>query len=143
MAAAVVEIAEAVVAELNGSALAAYSFTATRAYTAPRDILGLADLKVTVVPRMLDVTGKDLGPRHWLDWDVGVWIRQRAGRDPEDGDPLMELAEAIVELFRPWRTRTDLRLIRVTCRPPTDPEGLDARGVFTTVVTLTVRVTRP
>lgn len=142
MAAVVVELANAVVAALNGATLS-QEFTAERAYVPIRDVkdFGDAELRVLVVPTGLRVAARDLGPRLTLEWELGVWLQQRAGRDTGDTDPLMLLAQEVIELFHGWRTGADHRVIGIEARPPFDPQSQDVIGVFSATIYLTFRDT--
>lgn len=154
MAATVLEIADAVVAALNGASLS-QSFAAERLYVPVHELDGLADLTVSVVPNGLSMTGLDRTPRHLIDYVVDIGIQQRIGgtsavpATPTQvnarGDALMALTEEVVDLFRGQPLAAGGR--RAWCvaaenRPIFRPDHFDEMRVFTSVVSLTFRLGR-
>lgn len=141
MSATVIEVAEAVVAAINGATLS-QAVTAARDYAPILDIKDLAALRVTVIPSEARTPVRDLQGRQGFEWTVGVWIQKRAGLSVAEADPLVTLAEEIALLFRPWRAHPGRQLIdlRAQILPAVHPWHV--QGVFTTVVMLTVRVSR-
>jgi hypothetical protein len=139
----IIDIADAVVAALNAATLTK-TFTAARAYAAVYDIRTLADLKVTVVPVGVAISEFDLAPRHRYEVDIGVWIQCRTDTTTTTTDPYMNLAEEIIDLFRGDRLigYRNARCFSVENRPLYLPDQVDSQRVFTTVVTLTFRLTR-
>jgi hypothetical protein len=141
--ASVIEIADAIVAVLNGATLSR-AFTARRAYMPVRGLEDYLSLKVTVVPSSLSVQPFDLDTLRVFEWDFGVWIQQQASGDPAAIDPLMALSEGIIDLFSNWQVGASphLRIVALGVGQSPDADRLLTDGLFTTVVTLTVRVTR-
>lgn len=153
MAAVVIEIADAVVAELNGATLS-MPFTAERRYV-PRfklrknqpgegaDLPDLETLRVSVVPRGLSAA--TLARRsHDFDYLVDVAVQKRLEDDePATVDPYMRLPEEIIDLFRGGTlSGLDAKCVAVANEPIYAPEHLNDSNVFTSVVTLTFRKVR-
>lgn len=146
MPATVITISDEIVETLNDATLS-QSFAATRAYApifCKQDEEGedeLATLRVTVVPSLLTVAARDLAPRDGFEWEIAVWVQKRVENTTAAIDPLMNLMEEIIDLFRVWRTRPNTRLIGIEASP-VSPEWVDTQRAFASAITLTVRVTR-
>jgi hypothetical protein len=154
--AAVVTIAEAVKDRLNAPpAPLSQSFTAIRAYVPTfgkqdSDADEFAELRVTVVAA--ELTMATLSRRDDdFDYVVDVAIQKRIDREAiEDADfnaevdPLMLLAEEVMDLFRGKRlTGYETALcVAAANRPIFAPEHLDEQRLFTSLIRLTFRVAR-
>lgn len=144
MPADAIAISDAVVAALNGATLS-QSFTASRGYVIVLELPMLAGLKVTVIPAMVAVAAFDLSPRRSFDWSIGIAVQKRLPSPAvEFVDPLMTLSQEIVDLFRPGAYLGDkaTKVHGVEVMPACDPNKLDTQGLFESIITLTVRVTR-
>lgn len=141
--AVLVQIADAVVAELNAASLS-QTFTAERAYVPVHELTAAAGLKVTVVPEGYSVSPVDLA-RHAFDCHVEVTVQQRAD-PPTNGavDPLLLLAQEVIDLFLGRRLESfpAARCIGVTRQPAYDRNDLETLRTFAAVVPLVFRVTR-
>ena len=73
--ATILTIADAVVAELNGTSFS-LPFTATRAYIPRFDLADMATLRVTVVPKGLEIAAGSRG-KDQHDYRVDVGVQQR------------------------------------------------------------------
>lgn len=143
MASSYVEIASAVVDALEGASLS-LALQVARAYAPVFELPDFADgrIRATVIPAPVDVSARDLEGRTALEWGISIVVQRKSGRTVAEDDPLMNLVEEIVLLFAPWRRRADLRLVGITVNPAVDPDKLNTRGLFTAVVTLTIRAIR-
>jgi len=142
MGATTVDIAEAVKEALNGGSFS-QAFGAVRAYRPEYDLEGLKDLRVTVVPKALEVAPVSRGSaNHNVDVDVAV--QKRTGMDTSAVDALMALVEEIADYFRQKRLPDHETAVWVgaTNEPVYSPEHLREHGVFTSVLTLSFRVVR-
>jgi hypothetical protein len=151
--AVVIEIADAVAAELNAAELS-MPFVAERRYVPrfklrrnqPGEGAGLPDLdtlRVSVVPRELSAV--TLTRRsHDFDYLIDVAVQKRLEDDePATVDPYMQLTEEVLDLFRGGTLPgLDAKCVAVTNEPIYAPEHLNDSNVFTSLVTLTFRKAR-
>jgi hypothetical protein len=145
----ITDIADAVVTELNAAPVPpatgfAQTFTAARAYRPQFDLPDLKTLKVTVVPKGIEIINVT---RHANQNDVSVDIAVQKKVNPTDTtdmDALMTLVEQIADFFRLRRmTAFPTALWTKTDNVPVySPEHLEQKQVFTSVLTLTFRVVR-
>jgi len=145
----ITDIADAVVTELNAPPVPpatgfAQTFTAARAYRPQFDLTDLKTLKVTVVPKGIEIINVT---RHANQNDVSVDIAVQKKVNPTDTtdmDALMTLVEQIADFFRLRRmTAFPTALWTKTDNVPVySPEHLEQKQVFTSVLTLTFRVVR-
>jgi len=139
----ILDIADEVVAELNGTAFS-MPFTAKRAYVPRFDLKDMATLRVTVVPKGLDIsTASRSGHRHDYRIDIGVQ-RKFEGEEPSELDPLMDLVEEIADHFRGAVLETDpeAACIGVENGPIYAQEHMREDRLFTSILTLTFRTWR-
>jgi hypothetical protein len=143
-----IDISDAVVAELNGAPAGTFAqtFTAVRHYRPQFDLAELKTLQVSVVPKAIAITGL-MRSANQHDVSVDVAVQKKVTPPPEGAaelDGLMTLVEQIGDY---------LRLRRLTALPgalwtKTDnvpvyaPEHLEQKQVFTSVLTFTFRVVR-
>lgn len=137
-----VEIADAVVAELNTSNFS-QEFEAQRHYRPIFDAAQLKTLRVSVVPKKIEITSL---ARNRNQYDVGIDIAVQKKLDSdtnEEIDPLMQLVEEIGEFFRlrPLAS-VPATWIKTENVPIYGLEHLDQQRVFTSVLTLTFRTAR-
>jgi len=133
------DIAEAVVAALNGQTFS-QPVTAERAYRAAFDLQEMQDLHVTVVPKGLELTttGRGLAQSD-VQIDIGVQ-KKLAGGDDAEVDSLVGLVQEIVEFIRATRQFGDAVWVKTENTPIYSPEHLGELRQFTSVLTLTLRV---
>jgi len=141
------DIADAVVAELNGHTFS-LSFTAARMYRPLFDLKELSTLHVTVAPAGFTVEPLDRA-RNQEEYVIDVAVQQAP--DPLDNahlDPLAGLVEEIAAFFRLRRPATYATAIciKAALAPGSDRgflvEHLDEMRLFTSILALTFRVVR-
>jgi hypothetical protein len=140
MTAAVLDIADAVVAELVTGSFS-QPFLPTRAYAPVRDLSEMKDLQVTVVPRSVE---EDLAGRSSLQsrYQIDIAIQQKIDTASNtQADALMALVEEIKAHFR-LRRLAGLGAIwlRTVNDPIYSPAHWRELGQFTSVITLTFSV---
>ena len=147
-AAKIIEIADAVVGELN-AALLSQEFIAERAYLAWLELRDLADLKVIVVPTtVLPATeaGTRAATRHEYGIIVGVQKKLKEVGDAEktEIDGLMLLVEEIAKHLerRPLAACSDAKWLTTENAPVFMPEHIDEMRQFTSLLTVTYRAAR-
>jgi hypothetical protein len=143
------DIADAVVSELNNAQVPpapgfVQPFVAVRAYRPVYDLADLKTLRVTVVPKGLEIVNITRNANQ-NDVSVDVAVQQKV--DPNDSaqmDALMQLVEKLGDFFRLRRlTALPTALWTKTENVPIyAPEHLETKQVFTSVLTLTFRVVR-
>ena len=139
----IIDIADAVVARLNGASLSQV-FVAERTYLSILNLETLNGLQVFVSPAMLTVSRFDLATRQAFLPQIQIGIRQRVTLATEDVDPLVVLTQEIIELFRPvLLPGTFAKCQGIENTPIYDPMFLDEKHVFLTTILLTYQVTLP
>jgi len=139
-----VQIADAVVAELNAAGFSR-PFTAVRSYRPRFELSELETLRVSVVARNVEIEVDSRDPAaHQHDYQVEVAVQTRiAEADAAHVDPLMDLVEEIADF---WRGRVlddpDATCIALEQPAPYFLPHLTEMHVFTSVVTLTFRMRR-
>lgn len=128
---------------LNAATLS-LPFVAVRGYVPVYELPGMTDLRVTVIPAAQLVTAFDLNRRHAFDCQIDVVVQQRAEPTAVLCDPLMDLVEEIIDLFRvagplPGTAARNVGVANDTCF---DRLELDTKRLFSSVVSLTFRLTR-
>lgn len=141
MPSVVVQIADAVVAELNGHAFS-LPFTAARHYLPVFDLGEMTDLHVTAVPKGVAVqsAGRNLLQ---TDYSIDVAVQQKVPPEtPASVDPLLALAEEIAAFFRLRRLASFAAAawVKTEHAPVYSPEHMEQYRQFTSVITLTFRV---
>lgn len=148
MAATILAIADAVTEALNAASLS-LAFTATRVYVPTYLQDDLQDLKVQVVPAMLNGKIIDRGGRNLFDYKIYVGVQKIIGSGPMTDDeinaicdPLMQLAEEIGDVFDglPLAGPPAARCTDAANKPIFSPEHIDEQRLFTSLVTLTFRL---
>jgi hypothetical protein len=142
----IASITDAVAAALNHAAPGTFAqgFTAQRYYRPLFDLEDLKSLKVSVVPRGIEVTSLGRNANQH-DVSIDVAVQQKiAVDDMATLDSLMELVERIADYFRLRRLETFQQAIWTKSEnvPVFSPEHLEQKQVFTSVLTLTFRVVR-
>lgn len=147
MSSALLDVADAVVAQLNGRTFS-MNFTAVRAYVPVYD-LGAGDLdelRVTVVPKsceMLRGEGTRTADMTILAVDVGV--QMKVANFGAAVDALMVLTQEILDFLRrrDLATASGVALVKgAENKPVFSPDHLSQRSVFTSVVSMTYRMLR-
>jgi len=141
--AVITDIADAVVAELNGGTFS-QTFTAKRYYRPIFDLAEMSDLHVSVVPRAMTIERADRSRnQHDVQIDVAVQKKCEAG-DADELDPLMSLVEEIADFFRLRRlvAYPDAVWVKTENVPVYAQEHMEELRQFTSVLTLTFRVVR-
>jgi len=145
--AVITDIADAVVSELNAVTFShtfSQAFTAKRYYRPVFDLAEMSDLHVSVVPRGMMIERADRG-RNYYDVQIDVAVQQKVqSGGNKELDALVALVQEIADFFRLRRLEeyADALWIRTENVPVYAPEHLDEFGQFTSVLTLTFRVTR-
>ena len=139
----VIDIADAVAAELNGAPPETFSqaFTAVRMVLPEFDLADLADLKVTVVPKAVEITGATRGTSQY-EIAVDVGVQKKLGKDLDaEVAVLGTLVDEISDYLcrrplsqAPWAAWSATRN-----EPVYAPEHLAGERVFTSVLTVTYR----
>ncbi|MGE0606561.1 MAG: hypothetical protein AB7O62_05480 [Pirellulales bacterium] len=134
--ATIVEIADAVVADLNAATLS-QPLSAQRLYVPSFCAQDLAELKVVVVPRAEDgSTASRSATQHEYTIDVGL-LKRVPNATPAEVDPLMLLTQEIGDYFR-FRSpagRTE-RWLRTEVRVPFSPEHMEQQRQFLAVLSI-------
>jgi len=139
----VIDIADAVAAELN----AAPPGTFTPAITAVRRVLPefelseLADLKVSVVPKGVQITGATRATSQY-EIAVDIGIQKKLGKDLDaEVAALGTLVDQIADYLRSRQLSAApfAAWIRIANEPVYAPEHLAEQRVFTSVLTVTYR----
>jgi len=128
-----------VVAELNGHEFS-QAFTAVRAYRPEYDLREMADLRVTVVPKAVEMTTAGRGlAQNDIQIDLAVQKKLSSCDNPEI-DTLMGLVQEIAEFVRATGRFGDAMWVRAENIPIYSQEHLGEMRLFTSVLTLTLRV---
>ena len=135
----IANIADAVVAALNGHQFS-QSFTAVRAYRPEYDLRDMGDLRVTVVPKSTEMTtaGRGLAQSD-IQIDLAVQKKLTTG-DNAEIDALMGLVQEIAEFIRSTGRFGGAVWVKTENSPIYAPEHLGEMRLFTSVLTLTLRV---
>ena len=143
MPAAIVQLADAVVADLNATTFS-QPFTAQRSYLPRWKLEELATIRVTVVPK--DDVGERASRAQWQeDYQLDVAIQQRLGaNETAQMDALVLLGQELADYFKSRNPAGDLAtLVAVAFAPLFDPDHLEKHKTLTTVLNLTFRGWRP
>lgn len=136
-----IDMANAVAAELNNAQNLSMEFTAEVNLKPEFELKELRTLKVTVVPKSLKFSGATrLESAKEVEIDIGV---QKKTADPEALSTLLQLVEEIAGLFDRKRLAQYRKAVCVGIEndPIYDPEHLRQYRQFTSVITLTFRIT--
>ncbi len=146
-----IDIADALVTALNAAPVPpatgfSPAFTAVRAYRPQFDLEELKTLRVSVVPKAIEITS--LGRRsNQHDVSVDVAVQQKVDlTDSATLDALMLLVQQIADFLR--LRRIDLGdgssavWVKTENTPIYSPDQLETKQVFTSVLTFTFRVVR-
>ena len=139
----VIDIADSIVAGLNAASLSK-PITAVRQFVPSFALAEMQDLRVTVVPRGIEVTKADRS-RNTYDAQIDVAVQQKFETgDAAEIDPLLDLVEEIADLFRLRRLDSypTAHWMKTQHAPIYSQEHWDEMRQFTSVVTFTFRVVR-
>ena len=141
-----INIADAVVSEINNAPGGTFSeaVTARRSVLPKSDLAELTELKVTVVPKRVDITRASRLGRQ-VDVTVDIGIQQKVGTDLEaDVERLMEVVEQIADFLdgRALAGAGQAVYVQLRNEPVYSPELLNEQRVFTSVLTIMYRTLR-
>lgn len=135
-----IDIADAVAAELADGSFS-QSFAPRRLVIPAHELAELADLRVSVVPKAMEITGASRSTSQF-DVQVDVGVQKKLGSDL-DGEvaALCGLVDEIAEYLRkrPLSSAPYAVWVRTANEPVYAPEHLVEQRVFTSVLTLTYR----
>jgi len=139
----IVDIAEAVVVELNAGEFS-QEFTAVRLYRPQFDHAEMHELHETVVPKGVATS---IASRSGVQCDVSVDVavqKKLASEGNAEIDPLMGLVEEIADFFRGRKLSEYPRAswVATANEPVYSPGHLEELRQFTSVLTVTFRVMR-
>jgi len=139
----IIELADVIVAELRAEPL---QIDAVRAYRPEFELPELQTLRVSVVPRGIEITSSNRSlNRHDISIDVGVQKKVDAD-DSTALDSLMMLVQRIADQLRIKRLNLPGGGGAVWSKTANDPiyspEHLQTKNVFTSVLTFTFCVVR-
>lgn len=146
----VTQIADAVTAELNAAPAGTFdpAFTAQRKVLPVHELKDLAELKVTVVPKAVQITGSTRSASQYdITVDIGVQRKLAAGSAPgsNDMDTEVDTLGALVDQIadylrqRPLAALPGASWVSIANEPVYAPEHLLEQRVFTSVLTVTYR----
>lgn len=129
---------------MRPTARSAWRFTPQRAVLPTYQLLQLSDLRVTVVPRSVELTNASRTlAQHEVEVDIGV--QKRVGKDIDrDVEPLLDLVEKIGDYLRrrPLQQASFAAWVGATNEPVYASDHLAESRLFTSVLTVTYRVLR-
>ena len=138
MAADIINVADAIVTELNGHSFS-QPFAAARGYLPTFDLTEMNELKVTVVPKEDD--GKlDTRTASTHEYAIDIGVQKKPPTiENTDLDPLMLLVQEIADHFLFGQQAAGATLISPTVRILYLQEHLQKLRQFTSVIALTFR----
>ena len=137
----IIDIADAVAAELASGEFSE-SFTPERRVLPDCELADLKDLRVTVVPRGVEITGASRTLSHH-DVQIDIGVQKKVGNDLDaDVTELLGLVEEIAEFLtrRPLAAVPQACWVKTANEPVYAPDHLAEKRLFTSVVTLTYRL---
>ena len=136
----VMDIADAVAAEL-GTGTFSQAIAPQRMVLPEFGLEDMAELRVTVVPKAVEVTGSTRAVcQHDVQIDIG--IQKKLGKDLDTEVPVLcELVDEIAAFLkrRPLSAAPHAAWVRTANDPIYAPEHLAEQRVFTSVLTVTYR----
>lgn len=139
----IIQIADAVVEELNGSEFS-LGFTAVRHYLPAYELQEMQSLHVTVVPKGVVVATLDR-TRCQNDVQIDIAVQKKlVAMSLEEIDPLMKLVQEIADFFKQRRLTAypEAMWLKTENKPIYAPEHLQNLRQFTSLLTLTFRTIR-
>ena len=140
MASKIIQVADAVTAELNGH-IFSFPFTAIRLYQPVYALQDMKALHVSVVPRGVVSSVLDRS-RAQHDIQVDIAVQKKYASDATEAlDPLMELVQQIADYFQ-MRPLAEIGAVWVRSenKPIYAPEHMQELRQFTSILTVTYRV---
>ena len=140
---AIVAIADAVAAELQAGSFS-QTFSPKRLYVADFSLKDMKDLQVSVVPAGVSITPASRQASHY-EYQVDIGVQQKIDtKDESDADGLMALVEEIRDFFRLRRLVGYQQAVWISTenKPVYSPDHMQEMGQFTSVISLTFRVTK-
>jgi len=136
-----INIADAVAASLNAASFG-QPFTAERLYQPAFELVDLADLKVSVVPKGVTIATASRDGSYF-DCAVDVGIQKKIANDAEI-DGLVDLAEEIADHLRMKRLDDvpEAVWLSIEHEPVVAAEHLEQQRALTSILTVTYRVRR-
>jgi len=135
-----IDIADAVVAELASGSFS-QPISPQRLVLPEFDLAALADLRVTVVPKAVEISAASrVASQHDVQIDIG--IQKKLGKDLDAEVPVLcELVDEIAAFLkrRPLQATPHAVWVRSANEPIYAPEHLAEQRVFTSVLTVTYR----
>ena len=140
----VLDIATAVAAELNAAPQGTFDVPvqALCSVLPVYDLTQMADLKVTVVPKAVQIDGATRATSQF-DVQIDIGIQRKLGSDLEaEVAALLDLVDQIAEYLRnrPLSAAQHAMWVSTANEPVYAPEHLADKRLFTSVLTLTYRV---
>ena len=139
----IIDIADAVVAELNAAPAGTFDpgFTAERRVLPEFDLSELAELKVTVVPKTVEINGSTRLASQF-DCQIDIGVQKKLGKDLDtEVAELCGLVDGIAGYLRRRSLAAAPHAVWVRTRndPVYAPEHLADQRAFTSVLTVTYR----
>jgi hypothetical protein len=139
----IIQIADALVAELNAGTFS-QTFTAERAYVPRFNLEEMAELRVTVVPKGVEITGGTRA-KSVHDYRIDIGVQKKLDSDDLAGvDALMAFVEEIADYlrFRRLEGAPEAHWLGIENGPIYVTGHLHEMRLFTSVLTVTYRVMR-
>ena len=139
----IIDIADAVVTELNATPAGTFdpAFTAERRVLPEFDLPELAELKVTVVPKAVEINGSTRLTSQF-DCQIDIGVQKKLGKDLDtEVAELCGLVDGIAGYLRRRSLAAAPHAVWVRTRndPVYAPEHLADQRAFTSVLTVTYR----
>jgi len=139
----VIDIADAVTTELNAAPAGTFdpTFNAERRVLPEFGLEDLAELKVTVVPKRVEITGSTRSASQY-EIAVDIGVQKKCGKDLDtEVAALGTLVDQIADYLRrrPLSAAPFAAWVSITNEPVYAPEHLAEQRVFTSVLTVTYR----
>ena len=143
MSSQIAGMCDAVVTKLNAATLS-QPFTAQRLYQPVRGLEEMNELRVSVVPRAIDLGVQDRNTQR-IELDIDIAVQKRVENELSDIDTLLQLVEEIIaELWSdPVINPPQSRVVAIRNEPLFAPDHLRDLRQFTSVITVTFRVLQP
>lgn len=143
MMALIIDIADAVVAELNAAPAGTFDpvFTATRRVLPEFDLTELVRLQVTLVPKAVEISGSSRSVDQF-DYSVDIGVQKKLGKNLDtEVAKLCGLVDTIAAYLRrrPLAATPNAVWVRTRNDPVYAPEHLAEQRVFVSVITATYR----
>lgn len=139
----IIDIADAVVAELNAAPAGTFdpAFTAERRVLPAFDLPDLAELRVTVVPKAIETEGATRAATRF-DCQIDIGVQKKLGKDLDtEVAALCGLVDTIAGYLRrrPLAAAPHVVWVRTQNDPVYAPEHLAEQRIFTSVLSITYR----